>query len=307
LAKDRGEPHVEVDEVIHHLVGRAKNLRAATFYLYKCTVYQVLRDDFDAGTLSVARAEKLTQPFRDLDSSLIGSEVTAKRTSAGRKRHMRPEVHAGLAAAAAANPHPTTQNLAIMIEYAVDLALRPCEFIGAELEYRTLWISAAKVSEANGRGLDKRRSVELLDAFDEADLETLSGLFARLNVELAAVGGDRTKIVRRYAAALRRIRGQVPKAKNVTLYTGRHQARANLARAGYPPADIAALMGHGSGQTNRDHYGRTNRGWAPQWGHKPIDAPARLTARVRVGARAKAKLAREQRDQDESAVVELAL
>jgi hypothetical protein len=295
LAKNRGEPHVGVEDVIHHLAGRAAYLRPATYYLYKASVIQVLRDDFDAGTLSAERADKLTQPFRDIDSKQIGSEVTEKRTSAGRKRHIRPEVHASLTAAASANLHPTSQNLAIMIEYGVDLALRPCEFLGAELEGRTLWIKAAKVSEANARGLDERRPIELLDAFDETDLETLSGLFARLNVELAAAGGDRTKIVRRYAAALRGVRRQVPKAKGVTMYTARHQCRANWARAGYRSAEIAALMGHGSEQTNGDNYGRTNKGWTPEWGSKPIDAPAVLTARVRVGARAKAMLASERR------------
>jgi hypothetical protein len=305
LAKNRGEPHVGVEDVIHHLAGRAAYLRPATYYLYKASAIQVLRDDFDAGTLSAERAEKLTQPLRDLDSKLIGSSVSKKRTSAGRKRHIGPEVHARLIAVAAFNHHPTSQNLAIMTEYGVDLGLRPCEYIGAELEGRTLWIRAAKVSGVNARGLDERRPIELLDAFDETDLETLSGLFARLNVELAAAGGNRTKFVRRYAATMRSVRRQVPKAKGVTMYTARHQCRANWARAGYPSAEIAALMGHGSEQTNKDNYGRTNKGWTPEWGSKPIDAPANLTARVRVGARAKAKLARERRD--ERSVAKLAL
>lgn len=297
LARQRQEP-VAIEDVIDNLVARAASLRQATYYLYKASIIQVLRDEFDAGTLSAARAEKLTQPFRSLDSKQIGTKVTGKRTSAGRRRHIRAEVHSSLTTVASGNPNATSQNLAIMIEYGVDLGLRPCEFIGAELEVTTLWIRAAKVSTANARGLDQRRPIELRDAFETADLKILSGLFARLNVELAAVGGDRTRLVRRYADALRRIRGMVPAAKGVTLYTSRHQCRANLARAGYSPEEIAAIFGHGSSQTNRDHYGRTNKGWRPVWGCRPLDVPASLTARVRPGARAKAKLASERRAAD---------
>lgn len=295
LARQKGVPHVDVDEVIGDFISRAAYLKKSTFYLYKAAIFQALRDEYGAGTLTDAQARTLSRLLNAIDTKAIGSKVTSKRTSAGRRRHIRPEVQSSLVTVLSAKPHSTSQILADIIEYGPAIGIRPCEFFGAELEGTTLWICAAKVSRANERGLDKRRPIELRDAFDEADLERLANLFARLDFELKAVDGDRIRLVRRYAAALRRVRGKVPAAKQVTMYTGRSQFRANLARAGYPPTEIAALMGQASAQTNGDHYGRSNRGWRPIFGSRPVDVPAKLAARVRPGARTKAKLAREKR------------
>ena len=156
-------------------------------------------------------------------------------------------------------------------------------------------VFVSKFAPCSQRGLAPQREVILLDKFDEPDLERLVGLFARLAAELAAVNGDRERLVRRYADALRRIRAKVPAAARMTLCTTRHQFRANMARAGYSAAEIAAAMGHRSAQTNTGHYGRGNKGWPPVFGTKPIDVPAKLVARVRPGARAKAKAAAEDR------------
>ena len=81
---------------------------------------------------------------------------------------------------------------------------RPSELIGARLDGRRLYIVSAKVSAANRRGLSDTRVIGLLDEFDKTELDELSQLLARLSDELVAVNGDRTRLVRRYADALRR-------------------------------------------------------------------------------------------------------
>ena len=298
LARQKHEPHVEIGDVIDDVVGRAANLKTASFNLYRAVFFQGLRDDYDNGRLTEAEAIALTKRLDAVNTTRIGSCVKSKRTSAGRRRHIRPEVVSSLAAAASRRTGATMQNLSEMLEYGVMVGLRPCEFIGAKLDGRELTVRCAKFSEENQRGLAPQRPLILLDAFDEADLERLGGLFARLAVELEAAKGDRELLVRRYAEAFHRIRVEVPAAGRTSLYTARHQFRANMVRAGFSAAEIAAAMGHASAQTNSAHYGRGNKGWRPVFGEKPIDVPAKLVARVRVGARAKAKAAAEQRARD---------
>jgi integrase len=290
LARQQGVPHVEVEDVIQDVLGRSTNLRRSTFYQYRAAIFQSLRDKYVAGELTDRQAISLSKRMSALETKAIGSKVTTVRTSSGRIRHMRPEVNGALVSVIAANPRPTAQNLADMIEYAPLVGLRPCEFIGARLEGTKLWIQSAKFSAQNERGLASRRQIELRDAFDEADLAILARLFARLNAEFEAAHGNRTRIVRRYAAALRLARSKVPSANRVTLYTGRGQFRANVARAGYSPEEVAALMGHASAQTAGSNYAPSSRGWAPVRGSRPVDVPAAQVARVRPGARAKAKV-----------------
>lgn len=183
----------------------------------------------------------------------------------------------------------TAHNLALMLDYGPVLGLRPCEFFGLRLVQRTLFIVSAKYSLENGRGLAEERVITLTEEFSQNDLLELGDLIAGLNEQLAAAGGDRAKLVKRYGAMLRGVRARVSSARLVTLKTTRHQFRANMSRAGYSRAEVSAAMGHLVTDTS-GNYGRTNKGWRSYPGYRPIEIPAELVARVRLGARSAARI-----------------
>jgi hypothetical protein len=156
-----------------------------------------------------------------------------------------------------------------------------------------LIIKAAKFSEENERGISKEREIELLD-FDEFELDDIGQLLARLNAELVAAKGNRTLLVRRYGAAWRELRKEMPWASKITLRTTRAQFRATMKRTGLSTSELAAALGHASAETGASNYGAANKGWRPVPGEKPIAVPEMATKAVRVGARTKTKLARGQ-------------
>src|SRR5450631_1590988 len=67
LARQQGLPHVEVEEVIQHVLGRSSHLRRRTFYLYRATIFQTLRDKYVAGDLTDNQAISLTKRMNVLD------------------------------------------------------------------------------------------------------------------------------------------------------------------------------------------------------------------------------------------------
>lgn len=294
LARKHDEP-VSVIDVIEDLRRRAPSLKRNSYYLFRAAILQELRDWFQEGFLSDEKAQQLVgrlTPEGQIKS--VGTLAPTGRTSADRRCHVRPETLAALAVKARDHNHPTFNNLADLLEFGIKVGTRPCELIGARLEGRKLSIVSAKVSSANGRGLAEVRDIGLLEDFDDFDLDGLRRLLTRLADELATVRGDRTRLVRRYGDALRRLRRGLPWAARVTLKTTRSQCRATLARGRYSPTEIASLFGHASAETAASNYGRVNKGWHPIQGGVPLAISSNMLARVRPGARTKAKLARNQ-------------
>jgi hypothetical protein len=232
LAHDRDVPHVEVFEVIDYVRSIAHRLRPHSYYVYRAMILQELRDLYAGGQLTDADAKMLVERM-SAEAARMGSKVKRANTSAGRQRSVRPETIGALVSVLSAKRHPTSDNLADMLEYGPWIGLRPIEFFNCRLDGRTLWIRSAKVSPANDRGLAQWRRIELADAFDAHGLEAIRRLLSRLRREIEAVGGNRNRLVRRYAAALRRARMSVASASRLVLQTTRRQFRANLARAGY--------------------------------------------------------------------------
>ncbi|MEH2506568.1 hypothetical protein V1290_005379 [Bradyrhizobium sp. AZCC 1578] len=284
-----------VVDVIDDLRERALSLKPNSYYLYRATVLQQLRDRFAAGDLTEQQVERLVRRMTPYEgAALIGSKAPRRRTSAGTRQHLRPASVGTLVTMAGARCHPTFDDLASLLEYGVKVGTRPCELIGARLKGRILSIRSAKYSAANERGIGEFRSIGLLDEFDDFDLDGLGRLLTRLAQKLESAGGDRTRLVRRYGDALRRLRRGEAWASRITLKTTRSQCRANLARAGYSPREIAAIFGHASAETAASHYGSVNKGWRPMPGRHPLAISDRALREVRPGARTKAKLARNQ-------------
>jgi hypothetical protein len=290
LAKQLGEPHVGIYQVIDNLRCRAPRLAKRSYYLYCACIKQELRDVYVDGGLSVEAVEDLVARLKPDEGAAVGSKIGTK--SSRKRRHFGPATHGNMVSVLGQRKGETAKNLACMLEVGPEIGVRPCEFFGCRLEGRTLFVQSAKFSAANERGIAAWRRVELLE-FSETELDELGDLIERLNEELKAVQGDRTKLVRRYSAMMRRTRCLVPSASNLTLGATRHQFRANLARAGYGREEIAAAMGHASAGTSEAHYGRTSRGWYPRDSHRPVSVPAEMISRVRPGARAKSRAAYE--------------
>lgn len=293
LSRRLGEP-VNVDNLIEDLRGRARSIMPNTFYQYSAVILQELRDAFERGDLNADRAKLLVDRMIPVGGpSIIGSRAPRGRTSAGGRRHIKAQTVSAVVAEASDRARPVFDNLADLFEFGVKTGARPCELLGAKLEGRKLIICSAKFSEANERGLGKYREIELLDDFDEVDLDGLGRLLSRLEKELSSARGNRTHLVRRYGEALRNLLRGLPWASGITLRTTRSQFRATLARAGYSPAELAAAMGQGSAETGPSNYGSTNKGWRPN-GSKPIGVSQEVVDKVRPGGRAKAKIARNQ-------------
>jgi integrase len=282
LAKKLTEPHVEVDQVIEDLRARAPTLMKRSYYLYRAAILQCLRDLYIAGSVSDAEAEKLVERMKPT-ACAVGSKIGKKSK---RRRHFRPETQGALTSILGRRAGETAQNLAEMLDFGPEIGVRPCEFFGCRLEGRTLWISSAKYSEQNGRGLAKFRPIELL-ALDDQEITELANLIARLNRELQKVGGNRTQLVRRYSATMRRTRDLVPSATGLTIGSTRHQFRATLAKAGYSREEVAAAMGHAVVKTAETHYGPKKWGWSLNENCRPISVPANMIALVRPDARTK--------------------
>lgn len=292
LAQKRGSP-VGVADVVEDLRGRAKSLAKASYYLYRATILQRIRDLFAGGALDEEDVEKLVARLTPEEGTAsIGTCVPEKRTSAQSRKHVRAASFGTLAFMAYAKKKRTYDIVGALLEYGPDLVTRPCELIGGIMTRRWLSIRAAKCT--NGRGVGEIRNLGLKDAFTDFDLEGLRDLLKLLRQDLQKVGGDRSKLVRRYGAALRRLRKGISWANGITLKSTRSQGRANLARAGYKASEIASIMGHASAETSASHYGRRNQGWKSSYNRCPLAISERALGRVRPGARTKAKIARGQ-------------
>jgi hypothetical protein len=292
LSRLQEEP-VGIRDMIDDLCRRAPTLRPNSYFQYRAVLIQELEDAVGLGDLTPDAAQTLVDRIKPAEGVVIGSKAPPNRTSAGRAKHVRPEGISAIRTAASHRGTATYKNLAGLFEFGVKSGARPCELFGARLEGRTLIITSAKVSADNDRGLGKDRSIELLD-FDEFDIEGLKRLLSRLDAELAAVGGNRTLLVRRYGAAWRELRKEEAWAALITLRTTRSQFRATMKRAGLSNAEIAAALGQACDETGPSHYGSANKGWRPIQGQRPIAVPEATVKLVRVGARTKAKLARGQ-------------
>src|SRR5690606_33179189 len=141
-----------------------------------------------------------------------------------------------------------------LLEYGVELATRPCEFLTmcADPTGR-LWVRSAKYSETNGKGLQPVRMlvVDNLDTFEIVELKQIAALLLAERAE----GASTASLLSRCQHAIREARKAVGgRARRVTAYTVRHQARANMAAMGMAPEEVAVVMNHASAMTAQSHY-----------------------------------------------------
>lgn len=172
--------------------------------------------------------------------------------------------------------------LSIMVKIGPFFGLRPCEWLRATILGHTLRVVNAKTG--NGRGLGEERKIGLSDL--PPKIVTLaSHLIRELPLLLAEAGNDWRKILGRLGERLARVCARIG-IRRWSLYTTRHVAIANWKRAGLSDAEIAALTGHSSMLTARQHYAGGRHGWTAQFACARPDPDIVVAIIAHNGARA---------------------
>ena len=141
------------------------------------------------------------------------------------------------------------------------VGLRPKEWASAQIdnEQRTLTVKNAK--NTNGRSHGETRTLHLADLEDDQWqlVCTMAAEFARLT-ENQPPENLQKKVSRAIQRARNTLRKHGVQIRNISLYSARHQFVADLRASGKSPREIAAMLGHATTDTQREHYGLRVKG-----------------------------------------------
>lgn len=267
---------------------RALGLSANTLKQYHAAIRQHLRDLWDDDAIEIDQVERIDALLRQqMPMAKAGKGKAGGKTSAGRAKSVRPETLSALVCELLARPTPIRRIAAALLEYGVDLATRPGEFLTMrEDPLGRLWVRSAKYSETNGKGLQPVRMliVDTIEPFEIAELKEIAALLLAERAE----GATTSSLLRRCQHAIREARKMVGgRSGKVTAYTVRHQARANLAASGMTPEEVAVVMNHASAMTAQTHYAPARRAWKGAANAKQPSVDPDLVAKVRPGNRSR--------------------
>lgn len=264
---------------------RASGLSHNALKQYHAVIRQHLRDLWDESAITHNEIERIDALLRQ--QTPIAKGKAGHRTSAGRARSVRPETLSALVGELLARPTPIRRIAAALLEYGVDLATRPGEFLTMrEDPLGRLWVRSAKYSETNGKGLQPVRMliVNTIEPFEIAELKTIAALLLAERGE----GATTSSLLRRCQHAIREARKVVGgQSGKVTAYTVRHQARANMAAMDMTPQEVAVVMNHASAMTAQSHYAPARRAWKGAVNIQPPSVDPELVAKVRPGNRSR--------------------
>lgn len=225
--------------------------------------------------------------------------ATRRRTSAGKSKSISPNDLATLTRELAQNrTAPWVSETLLWFKATILVGLRPSEWTGAELveaveladgtRQQGLFLRVKNAKATNGRAHGEFRHLDLanLDGTGRRLVETqLARTRQCRGPDGSAIPfpeyyeGCRTCLYRWTRSVLGRGRKRYP-----TLYTARHQFRADHAARGRSLGEIAQMMGHAVDDTNMEHYGRKRNGSAERAVVEPFEPEV---ARVRVVANVK--------------------
>jgi integrase len=151
--------------------------------------------------------------------------------------------------------------LSMLIKVGPFFGLRPCEWLNATILDNELKVVNAK--GGNGRAMGEVRAIGIA-SLPRKIVKSAQLLIEQILLLFAEVGGDWRKILGRLGERLARICARI-EIQRWSLYTTRHVAMATWKRAGLSDAEIAALAGHSSTRTARQHYAGGRHGWAPEF------------------------------------------
>jgi len=151
--------------------------------------------------------------------------------------------------------------LSMLIKVGPFFGLRPCEWLHATILDNELKVVNAK--GGNGRAMGKVRAIGIA-SLPRKIVKSAHLLIEQIPLLLAEVCGDWRKILGRLGERLARICARI-EIQRWSLYTTRHVAIATWKSAGLSDAEIAALAGHSSTRTARQHYAGGRHGWTPEF------------------------------------------
>lgn len=287
LAKTWCRRH-EVDSVTPFEVAtdvgyRASGLTRNALKQYHAAIRQHLRDQWDEGSIGFAQVERIDALLRQQAPMAKATKGRAgRRTSAGRAKSITPETLSALVTELMLRQTPIRRIAAALLKYGVELATRPSEFLTIrEDPMGRLWVRSAKYSQTNQKGLQAARKL-IVDNLEASQTEELKEIDLLLRSERARKPG--TNLLRRCQHAIREARKAVGgKARRVSGYTVRHQARANMAAMGMSPKEIAVVMNHASAMTAQSHYAPARSAWPGTAKVKPPAVDPDLVDKVRAG------------------------
>ncbi len=267
---------------------RASGLSRNALKQYHAAIRQHLRDLWDDGAVTLGRIERIDALLRQ--QAPVAKTSTRKgkpRTSAGRAKSVKPETLSALVTELLTRPTPIRRIAAALLEYGVDFATRPGEFLTmCEDPLKRLWVRSAKYSETNQKGLQAARML-IVDTLDASEIEELKEIAALLQAERAQKATTNS-LLRRCQHAIREARKVVGgRSRKVTAYTVRHQARANMAAMDMTPEEVAVVMNHASAMTAQSHYAPARSAWKGAGKVKPPAIDPDLVAKVRPGNRSR--------------------
>jgi len=277
---------VSVADVAIDIGHRASRLKPNALKMYHACVRQHLRDRWDEDRITLEEIERIDTLMRDqVPMAKTAKGKKENNTSAGRAKSVKPETLSALVSQLLARDTSIRRIAAALLEYGVELATRPGEFLTLrEDSFGQLWVSSAKYSKINGKGLLPLR-MPIVDHLEPFEIEDLKRIAALIKAEREN-GATTNKLLRRCQRAIREARKVVRgRSKKVTAYTVRHQARANMAAMGMTPAEVAVVMNHANADTAQSHYSPARRAWKGSEGAKPPALDPDLVAKVRPGNR----------------------
>lgn len=155
------------------------------------------------------------------------------------------------------NPHSKKHDFLLItwLNAGIITGLRPHEWWHASLDGTILEVHNSKNSNGRSNGNFRYLDLAAVTKSELADIE-------RMLLLVRDVWTDYNTAYNSASSRLKRVTKIIwPKSKRrPTLYSCRHQFRANAASAGISLEIQGALMGHGSADTARRHYGRKRFG-----------------------------------------------
>jgi integrase len=147
--------------------------------------------------------------------------------------------------------------LASIVKVNPYVGLRPVEILNAQIVGRNLVVANAK--NTNGRGTGKVRRIEL-GRLPLSIVKLLNGLLIEIRILFDETGRHWRRLLGRLGERLARVCARLG-IRRWSLYTTRHVAIASWKKSGLSPVTTAALCGHASTRTARNHYAGGRRGW----------------------------------------------
>lgn len=240
-------------------------LRPATTRQYKQQLRAVIEYKVHAGELERDRAESgiadLTALLKDrrgpcpkrTSRAKLKTPTNAEYLQICRDFNRRWRLAGGL--------NNTDTVLSLMVALGPYLELRPVEWLNTTILGNKMIVANAK--STNGRSVGKTRTI-LLDNFPDGIAHLVEELIVQLRRLFDELGENWRRLLGRLGERLARVCARL-RIRRWSLYTTRHAAMANWKRAGFGSAEIAALAGHISTKTARNHYAGGRHGWTAKF------------------------------------------